>query len=152
VKPGVVLVAASCLLAAAGGAGAIELSVEIPWIRSAGAGQADTPAYMDIRSDTALKLVSAKSPWAEKIEIVGVETKDGMAVERALPMLDVAPGQTRLAPGGSHLVLKGIKRAFGNGDLVPITLRFEDAARIPHAVEVNAQARGMTAPVPPKQP
>jgi periplasmic copper chaperone A len=152
VKPRVALLGSLCLLAAVGSAGAIELSIGTPWIRSAVAGQADTPAYMDINSDTAVKLVGAISPWAEKIEIIAVEAKDGAVVERTLPMLDVVPGQTRLAPGGSHLALKGIKQAFGNGDFVPITLRFEDASRTPHTVAVSAQARGMTAPTPRVQP
>jgi len=135
----------------AGAAGAIELQVVNAWIRSASQGQASTPAYMDIHSDTALKLVGASSPWAATIEIRATE-KAPLGVDRAMPALDVAPGETRLAPGGNYVALTGIKRGFGNGDLVPITLRFEDAAKIPHTVDVTAEARGMTAPAPRGQP
>jgi hypothetical protein len=131
-----------------GPAAGIELSVVNAWIRSAPEDRSSTPAYMDVRSDTPVRLVGATSPWAEKIDICNEELKDGTGAKRTLPALDIPPGETRLAPGGHHLLLTGIKRGFGNGDFVPITLRFEDAARVAHTVDVDAQARGMTAPRP----
>jgi periplasmic copper chaperone A len=139
---------AVCALFLTGPAAGIELSVVNAWIRSAPEGQTSTPAYMDVRSDTPVRLVGATSPWAEKINIRSVELEDGTGVERTLPGLDIPPGETRLAPGGHHLSLMGIRRGFGNGDFVPITLHFEDAARVPHTVDVEAQARGMSAPRP----
>jgi copper(I)-binding protein len=54
--------------------------------------------------------------------------------------------EVRLAPGGNYLALTAIKHSFGNGDVVPVTLRFEDAKRIAHTVDVNLEARGMTFP------
>jgi copper(I)-binding protein len=82
-------------------------------------------AYIDIRSDVDLKLVGATSGWADKIEIRAVETRDGKPLERAATTLDVpANVEVRLAPGGNHLALNAIKHSFGNGDHVPVTLRF----------------------------
>jgi periplasmic copper chaperone A len=128
----------------AGAAEAVEIQVKNPWVRSAIQGQAATPAYVDIVSDTALKLVGANSPWAKKIELRASDVRDGHASERPLATLDVPAGTaTRLAPGGSYLALIEVTRAFGNGDLVPITLTFEDAAKTPHTLEMKAQARGM---------
>ena len=126
---------------------AVVVSVGIPWINSAAAGEASASAYMDLVSDVDLRLVGASSPWAEEIEIRAVGLKDGLPVERTLRTLDVpANVKVRLAPGGNYLALRTIKRAFGNGDYVPITLRFEDAKRTPHTVDVNLQARGVMLP------
>jgi len=143
----VVLIALAAACVAASRAGAVVVSVSNPWINSAAAGEASASAYMDLVSDVDLKLVGASSPWADKIEIRAVELKDGLPVERTLHTLDVPVNvKVRLAPGGNYLALRTIKHAFGNGDYVPITLRFEDAKRTPHTVDVNLQARGITLP------
>ena len=137
---------ALALLCIAGAAPAVEIHVNNPWVRSATQGQAATPAYVDIGSDTELKLVGATSPWARKVELRVVEMKDGVPMERTVAALDVPAGTLRLAPGGEHLVLIDATRAFGNGDFVPITLNFEDASRTPHTVDLRAQARGLLLP------
>jgi len=143
------LILALGLISIAGAAPAIEIQVKNPWVRSAAQGQATTPAYVDIVSDTALKLVGASSPWAKKVELHAIDTRDGRSGERTGATLDVPAGAaTRLAPGGSYLVLTEITRAFGNGDFVPITLTFEDAAKTPHTDDLKAQARGLLLPKP----
>jgi copper(I)-binding protein len=143
----VALIALLAGCAAAGTADAVVVSVGNPWIKSAATDEASTSAYMDLLSDIDLKLVGASSPWVEKVEIRAVELKDGLPVERSLSTLDVpANVKLRLAPGGNYLALSAIKRGFGNGDYVPITLRFEDAKRTPHLVDVNLEARGVTLP------
>ena len=132
------------LLCAASSAAAVEVQVKNAWVRSAVLGQAMTPAYVDLRSDIPLTLVGADSPWAGRIEIRAAEFKDGVLAERAVPKLQVPAGaEVRLAPGGSYLALTDVRHAFGNGDSVPITLRFEDAAHIAHTVDLKAQARGL---------
>ena len=138
------IIALVALLAAAGSAQAVVVNVGHPWIPSAGAG-GSSAAYMDIRSDVDLKLVGATSAWADKIELRAVEIKDGKQTEHAVAALDVpANVEVRLAPGGSFLSVSAIKRSFGNGDYVTVTLRFEDAKRVTHTVDVNVEARGMT--------
>lgn len=80
-------------------------------------------------------VVNVGNPW---IPSTGVGGSSAAA-------LDVpANVEVRLAPGGNYLVLTAVKRGFGNGDYVPVTLRFEDAKRISHTVDVNVEARGMT--------
>jgi len=139
-------IAALSLLGAASAAPAVEIHVNNPWVRSATQGQAATPAYVDIASDTELKLVGATSPWARKVEFRAIEVKDGIPMERAVAAIDVPVGTVRLAPRGEHLVLIDATRAFGNGDFVPITLNFEDARRTTHTVDLRAQARGLLLP------
>jgi copper(I)-binding protein len=138
---------ALALLCVASAAPAVEIQARNPWVRSAAQGQAATPAYVEIVSDTVLKLVGAKSPWARKVEFRAVEIRDGLPVERTVAALDMPAGAAmRLAPGGEHLALIDVTRAFGNGDFVPITLDFEDASKTPHTLDLKAQARGLLLP------
>jgi copper(I)-binding protein len=140
------VIALVALLAAAGPAHAVMVNVGKPWAPSAGV-DGSSAAYMDIRSDVDLKLVGATSPWADKIEVRAVEIKNGKRTEHAVAALEVpANVEVRLAPGGSYLAITAIKHGFGNGDYVPVTLRFEDAKRIAHTVDVNVEARGMEFP------
>jgi hypothetical protein len=137
------------LICVGAAAAAVEIQVKNPWVRSAAQGQPATPAYVDIFSDTELKLVKAGSPWAKRIELRAVDTRDARSGERAVAALDVPAGTAlRLAPGGSYLALIEVTRAFGNGDFVPITLTFEDAANTPHTLDLKAQARGLLLPKP----
>lgn len=130
----------------ASAAGAVEIQAKNPWVRGAAQGQAATPAYVDIVSDIALKLVAASCPWAKRVELRARDERSG---ERTVATLDVPAGAaTRLAPGGSYLALIEVTRAFGNGDFVPITLIFEDAAKRPHTLDMKAQARGLLLPTP----
>jgi copper(I)-binding protein len=144
---GSLLILALGLTCVVGVTAAVEIQVKNPWVRSAAQGQAATAAYVDLLSDTALKLVKASSPWAKKVELHAIDTRDGRSGESAVATLDVPAGtETRLAPGGSYLALIEITRAFGNGDFVPITLTFEDAAKTPHTLDLRAQARGLLLP------
>jgi copper(I)-binding protein len=141
------LILALGLICVATAAGAVEIQAKNPWVRSAAEGQATTPAYVDILSDTALKLVAATSPWATKIELRTIDTGAGRSGERTVAAFEVPAGTAlRLAPGGSYLALIEVTRAFGNGDFVPLTLLFEDAAKTPHTLAVKAQARGLLLP------
>ena len=132
------------LLCVASAASAVDVQVKNAWVRGAAEGQSTTPAYVDLRSDTALKLVGATCAWARRVEIRASELEEGLLVERTVRALDVAANaEFRLAPGGNYLALMDIQRAFGNGDLVPITLRFEDAGHIAHTVDLKAAVRGL---------
>ncbi len=73
------------------------------------------------------RLVSVTSPLAEKGEIHAVSTEGG--VMRMTPLADGLPlpdGQTvRLAPGGDHIMLVGLKGPLVDGETAPMTLTFE---------------------------
>jgi copper(I)-binding protein len=104
-------IGALALLSIANAAPAVEIHVNNPWVRSAAQGQAATPTYVDIVSDTELKLVGATSPWARKVELRVVEMKDGVPMARTVDALDMPVGTLRIAPGGEQLVLIDAERA-----------------------------------------
>jgi copper(I)-binding protein len=131
---------------------AVEVVVTNAWVQSARAGAAATDAYMDLRADAPLRLVRAHSAWAERMEVRD-DAVSGRASTGASGVEVPANKDMRLAPGGYHLALVGVAQDIANGASVPITLDFEDAAHVPHQVEVRALARGnMFPPGPPPPP
>jgi copper(I)-binding protein len=65
---------------------------------------------------------------------------------RQLQALDLPAGQAvKLAPGGYHLMLMGLKQPLKDGDKVPLTLEFEDAQRVRSKVVVDAPVKPLNA-------
>jgi copper(I)-binding protein len=136
-------VAAAPALQAAGAADAIH-AME-PSVRMAPPGQDQTGAYVTLHNadkhDHAL--VKAASSAARAAELHTVVDEGGMKKMRPVPKIDIpAGGQTRLQPGGLHIMLIGLKQPLTEGANVPITLIFEDGS----SKDISAPVRAITAP------
>lgn len=139
--------------------GAIALAVTaLGWGLPAGAGEGHGPtvtvedvwmrpsipnrpsaAYMVIRNagDAADALRSASSPRFESIELHLSSKTDGvMKMERVNDIPVAAGGDAVLAPGGFHLMLFGAREPLRVGDVVPLTLTFEQAGEMVVDAEV----------------
>lgn len=128
---------------AAGAAGAIH-AME-PSVRMAPPGQDQTGAYVTLHNadqrDHAL--VKAASPAARATELHTVVDEGGIKKMRPVPKIDIAAGgQTRLQPGGLHIMLIGLKQPLAEGTNVSITLTFEDGS----SKDISAPVRAITAP------
>ena len=142
---GVLAVAAVPALACA------QVAVTEPWVRGTVEGQRATGAFMKVTPSTDLKLVAAASPVAKIVEIHEMTMDGGVMKMRAIPKLDLPAGKpTELKPGGYHVMLMALDRTLAEGEIVPITLTFEDAAGKRQPVEVKAPVRPLTA-APPSQ-
>jgi iron complex outermembrane receptor protein len=122
------------------------LQIGHPWSRPVAAGMPVGVAYLSITNHgkTEEVLLSARSPAAARVEIHQTIVSEGMARMRPLPQIAIAPGATvKIAPGGIHLMLLGLERAFVLGDEVPLTLTFRDAGDVP--VVIKIEARDVTA-------
>lgn len=77
-------------------------------------------------------LLSATSPLATSVELHQSSMTGGVMRMRPVTSgIALAPGQTvTLAPGGYHLMLKGLKRAIGPGERAPVTLVFKSAGKM----------------------
>ena len=114
------------------------------WVRGTVSGQRGTGAYMDIVSDTPGRILSAASPVAANVEIHNMKMENG--VMRMSPVKDIAlePGKTfRLAPGGYHVMMMGLKEPLKKGATVPITLTVEGADKKIRQIEVKAEVRDL---------
>jgi periplasmic copper chaperone A len=123
------LLIAACLVAATGAWAQTAVKVEDAWVRGTVAQQKATGAFMRLTPTQNARLVDARSPVAGVVEIHEMAMENDIMKMRRIPGLDLAAGRTlELKPGGYHVMLMDLKQAMKGGDVVPLTLVFEDAA------------------------
>jgi periplasmic copper chaperone A len=110
------------------------VTVAHPWARATPGGSTIGAAYVQLSGVTAAKgdkLVGASSPVAGRIEIHTHLMEDGAMKMRKVDSVGVASGETRkLAPGGDHLMMFELKAPLKEGDVFPLTLKFETSGDI----------------------
>ena len=102
-----------------------ELELTDAWVRALPPVQKMTAGYLTVTNsgDTAVELVGGSTPVASTIEIHTSREVDGYMRMEQLPGLTVLPGESvTLAPGGTHLMLLGLKRMPTPGEIVQICL------------------------------
>jgi hypothetical protein len=122
------------------------LTLQHPWTRAT-AGKVGAGYTIIVNSGkTADQLVSASSPAVDKVEIHTMTMDGGVMKMRPLPdgIAIPAGGTARLAPGGYHLMLLGLKAPLVAGKLVPLTLNFAKAG--PVKVQLKVEAAGAAEP------
>jgi len=101
-------------------------------------GQSVAAAYMTIASPSAARIVSAKSDAAESVQIHVMSMQDGIMRMRRLDVLDLPAGrEIRLAPGGTHLMLAGLKHPLRAGGTVELSLTVTGAGGEMRVVRLN---------------
>ena len=123
------------------------VEVKDAWVRTAVQGQKATGAFMKITAKDGAKLVSVASPAAAVAEVHEMKMDGDVMRMRAVPGgLDLPAGKTvELKPGGYHVMLIDLKGQLKGGDVVPITLTFEDTktkARFTQEVSAPVTALG----------
>ena len=123
------------------------LVVSHPWARASAPTARNGAAYMRIESAPGAKdrLLGARSPVAETVEIHETTVTDGIARMRRVLEIGIASDHpVDLAPGGMHMMLLGLKSPLKEGDLFPLILTFEKAGDV--AVDVIVEAPGAMGP------
>jgi copper(I)-binding protein len=117
------------------------LEIGNPWARPS-TGKTGA-AYFTLRNSgaTADALTAVEADVAGKVQIHDT-TMDGMVMRmRRLDKLSLPAGETvKVAPGGVHIMLIGLKTPLKAGDSFPLKLVFEKAGSIDVTVQVQAQA------------
>ena len=123
-----------------------EVKVEDAWVRGTVAQQKASGAFMRLTAPSAMKLVSASSPVAGVVEIHEMAMDKDVMRMRAIPALDLPAGKTaELKPGGYHVMLMDLKQQLKAGETVPVTLVFEDAAKVRSSQTIQAPVRALGA-------
>ncbi|SDY86086.1 hypothetical protein SAMN04487939_10762 [Lysobacter sp. yr284] len=123
------------------------VAVEAPWVRATVARQPATGAFMRLTAARDLRLVGARSPAAEQVEVHEMAMQGQMMRMRQVAALDLPKGRAvALAPGGYHLMLIGLKQPLRAGESVALTLIFEDAAGQRSEQSVRAEVRPLATP------
>lgn len=126
------LLASGLLLSTAVLAGAADqVSVQNPYVRLAPPNAPATGAFMVIRNngDKDVKVLKADNPTSRATELHTHLNEGGVMKMRPVPGIDIkAKGEAELKPGGMHVMLIDLKSAMKEGDIVPITLTFDDGS------------------------
>lgn len=106
-----------------------QVTVSDAWVRGTVPMQQASGAFMQLSADKDTRLIAAKSPVANVVEIHEMVMDNNIMKMRQVPGLDIVPGRVlELKPGGYHVMLIELKQQLKGGDVVPITLVFEDTA------------------------
>ena len=147
--PRFALVAA--LLTAPVAAYAGSMQVTEVFTRAAPAGGVGGVFLTIVNAGAADRLTGAASPDAMKAELHQSTSDDGVMKIRPADGLDIPAGGTvKLAPGGYHLMLMGLKKPLTAGGQLPVTLVFQNAGRMD--VEARVVKPGGSAPMPHDMP
>ena len=138
IKP--LLSAIPLFLAAACAQQAPALEVRDAWARATAPGQTSGAVYatLDNRGPDD-RLTGAATDRAAMAMIHKSETVDGVARMRMAGDVPIASGSTVvLAPGGTHILLEGLKAPLVAGETLPLELRFANGGA--HKVDVRIVA------------
>ena len=130
---------AALLLASCGGAGPVpSITIDEPWARASAPGRTSTAAYFEIANAGGEdRLLSVSSPAGEG-SLHSTSTADGVMRMRAVEALDIpAEATVRLEPGGTHVMVTGLKQPLDAGSTLQLDLTFERAGER----RVNASVR-----------
>jgi periplasmic copper chaperone A len=111
-----------------------DIKVKNAWIALPPKGLTSAVAYMDLINGGAKtdRLLGAACTCSARAELHEMSVAGGiMRMRPAQGGLEIRPaGEARLAPGGEHLMLMGLKQPLHAGEPVPLTLQFEHAGKV----------------------
>lgn len=105
------------------------LEIDDPFARAVPPGTPNSAVFFTIENEGTQDraIVSASSPAAKVVELHTHIMEDGMAKMREVPRILVpAGGETKLKPGGLHVMLLGLHHDLVEGEAVSVTLNFDD--------------------------
>ena len=120
------------------------LAIGHPYARATVPGQPAGAGYLklDNQGPADERLLGASAATvAERVELHTMAMEGDVMRMRSPDAIDLpAGGSVELKPGGTHLMLVGLKAPLKAGDKFPLTLRFEKAGQV--EVVVNVEAPG----------
>ena len=107
------------------------LKISDAWIKNLPPVVPMRAGYMTIENNTdqAIKIIGAESEVFTAVEIHETIEKDGMMSMQPVSILSIPAGtEAKLTPGGMHLMMMQPEEDLKPGDLVSITLKFDDGS------------------------
>ncbi|MEL6643195.1 MAG: copper chaperone PCu(A)C [Pseudomonadota bacterium] len=124
------------------------IMIDDPYARASTPSAKSGAAFMTIvnHTDADDRLIAASSPVSERVELHThledangvmrmVEVKDGIAVP--------AGGKAMLMRGGDHVMFMGLTQSLNDGDVVEVTLTFEQAGDMTVEIPVDLNRKPM---------
>lgn len=120
-----------------------QVTVTDPWVRATVPAQKATGAFMQLSSKSYARLIDASSPGL-RTEIHEMAMQDNVMRMRQLDALDLPAGKTvELKPGGYHVMFFNLKKQIKEGDVIPLTLVFENKDKKRETLELKVPARAL---------
>ncbi len=126
------------------------IHIDAPYARTMGGMGASGAVFFQIMNHGATddRLIDAKSDVAKKVEL-HTHKDDGNGVMQMLHVPEgfaiPAGGSHALARGGDHVMLMGLNTELKDGDMVSVTLVFEQAGEVVIEAPVDNARKGMEA-------
>ncbi len=118
------------------------VDVKDAWIRGTVPAQKVTGAFMEITGKSAARLVRVESAVAGSVEIHNMSMQNGVMKMFPVDGVEVPAGKTvKLAPGGYHVMMMGLKQQMKPGERVPLKLTFELANKQRESLELSVEVR-----------
>jgi copper(I)-binding protein len=140
---------ASVALCALATSAVAQIKVDAPWARATVPVQKTSGAFMQLQSARQARLVAAATPVAASVEMHKMEMRGDRMNMAQVDSIDLPAGSAvRLASGGYHFMLIGLKRQLNAGESVPLTLTVEypDKKRESMTVEVPVKPLNFVSP------
>jgi copper(I)-binding protein len=123
-----------------------QIVVNQGWVRGVVPGQKSAAAFMFVTSGSDAWMIGASSPVARSAEIHNMKFEGGIMKMRAVDKLPLRAGKTiEFTPGGLHIMLVDVTRPLKEGDMVPVTLQFEDRTGRKWPFDVKLPVKAPTA-------
>lgn len=113
-----------------------------PWSRPVAAGIPTGVVYLSVTNNGPDEevLLGARTAVAESVHLHQTVTSEGIARMRPVTQIAIPPGGTiRIAPGGIHFMLMGLKGPLALGQDVPFTLLFQKAGEVNVTIKVESR-------------
>jgi len=121
-----------------------QVTVDDPWVRATVPQQTTTGAFMQLTAQSDTKLVSAASPVADHVELHKMTMENDIMKMRQIPELALVAGQpVALEPGGYHIMLINLNKQISEGNVIPMTLTFEDKDGNRTQMQIQVTARSL---------
>lgn len=108
------------------------LMIHDPYVRLVPPGTKTSGTFMVIKNTSSVdrQLLKAESPAAQMVQLHTHLNENGVMKMREVQNIDIkANSQTELKPGGYHIMLINLMQELKEGDIVPITLSFDDGSK-----------------------
>ncbi len=125
---------------------AADIMVMDPYARVSTKSSSSGAAFMVLmnQADAADRLVSARSDVSERVEL-HTHKEDENGVMRMIHVEEgfavPAGGEHALARGGDHVMFMGLKQPLEHGDVVEVTLTFEQAGDVVVEIPVDLERK-----------
>ncbi|MEH6451897.1 MAG: copper chaperone PCu(A)C [Psychromonas sp.] len=116
------------------------INIENAYVRATPPHTTNSAAFMVIENTSSrdIKLVAVSSDIAERVELHQHVHQDGMMKMRQVDAIRIEKDQqVSLQPGGYHVMFMGLKQALKDGEMVQLSLYFDNGEEITIEVPIK---------------